>query len=109
EVLLPSRQFRLWLQMATRSVIESYDVLARRFRRGKDYTLATGHDGKPRLEVNIGFTPTDGWGDVEPEEDDDEDDESEAENSKATNGKASNGKATAANGKNKDKGKGKGK
>jgi Rps23 Pro-64 3,4-dihydroxylase Tpa1-like proline 4-hydroxylase len=109
EVLLPSRQFRLWLQMATRSVIESYDVLARRFRRGKDYTLATGHDGKPRLEVNIGFTPTDGWGDVEPEEEDDEDDESEAENSKATNGKASNGKATAANGKNKDKGKGKGK
>jgi Rps23 Pro-64 3,4-dihydroxylase Tpa1-like proline 4-hydroxylase len=61
--LLPSRQFRVWLQKATSSVIESYDVVARRFRHGKDYTLATGHEGKPRLEVNLGLTPTDGWGD----------------------------------------------
>jgi prolyl 3-hydroxylase /prolyl 3,4-dihydroxylase len=61
--LLPSRQFRAWLQKATSSTIESYDVVARRFRRGKDYTLATRHEGKPRLELNIGFTPTDGWGD----------------------------------------------
>jgi prolyl 3-hydroxylase /prolyl 3,4-dihydroxylase len=63
DVLLPSTQFRIWLQKATSSTIESYDLLARRFRRGYDYTLATGHEGKPRLEVNIGFTPTGGWGD----------------------------------------------
>jgi Rps23 Pro-64 3,4-dihydroxylase Tpa1-like proline 4-hydroxylase len=68
DVFLPSRQFRLWLQMATRSTIESFDLLARRFRRGKDYTLATGHDGKARLELNLGITPTSGWGDEEEEE-----------------------------------------
>ncbi|KAJ9137906.1 Oxygenase-like protein [Pleurostoma richardsiae] len=63
EVLLPSRQFRIWLQKATGCVIESHDLIARRFRRGQDYTLATGHDGKARLELNLGFSPTSGWGD----------------------------------------------
>lgn len=65
DILLPSRQFRHWLQVATGCTIESHDVLARRFRHGKDYTLATGHDGKPRLELNLGITPTSGWGDEE--------------------------------------------
>ncbi|KAM7221623.1 putative PKHD-type hydroxylase [Rhypophila decipiens] len=94
EILLPSRQFRLWLQMATRSTIESHDLLARRFRRGLDYTLATGHEGKPRLELNIGITPTDGWGDdnEEDEEEDDADSDASSEDEKANNGKA-NGKA----------------
>lgn len=68
EELLPSPQFRAWLAMATNCTIESHDVLARRFRRGLDYTLATGHEGKPRLELNLGFTPTPGWGDDEEEE-----------------------------------------
>ncbi|KAM7192240.1 Oxoglutarate and iron-dependent oxygenase degradation C-term domain containing protein [Naviculisporaceae sp. PSN 640] len=112
EVLLPSRQFRLWLQMATRSTIESHDLIARRFRRGLDYTLATGHEGKPRLELNIGITPTDGWGDDNDEDEDDEDAESDAssdEEDKAANGKANGkgkgkGKAEA-----NPKGKGKGK
>lgn len=63
DILLPSRQFRHWLQVATGCVLESHDILARRFRRGEDYTLATGHDGKARLEVNLGMTPTPGWGD----------------------------------------------
>ncbi|GAP83507.1 putative pkhd-type hydroxylase tpa1 protein [Rosellinia necatrix] len=58
---LPSPQFRRWLQIATGCNIESYDLLARRFRRGKDYTLATGHEGKPRLELNLSITPTKGW------------------------------------------------
>ena len=49
DVFLPSTQFRRWLQMATSSVIESHDLIARRFRKGKDYTLATGHEGKPRF------------------------------------------------------------
>ncbi|KAH6627984.1 Oxoglutarate and iron-dependent oxygenase degradation C-term-domain-containing protein [Chaetomium tenue] len=108
EVLLPSKQFRLWLQMATRSHIESHDLLARRFRRGKDYTLATGHDGKPRLEVNIGLTPTDGWGDIE-----DDDASSEASSEPEESHGSKNGKKTAVNGKSnaddKAKGKGKGK
>lgn len=105
EVLLPSKQFRLWLQMATRSTVESHDLLIRRFRHGKDYTLATGHDGKPRLEVNIGLTPTDGWGDVE--DDDDDDDASSEASSEADEGPSSkNGKKGAANGKGKGKGKG---
>ncbi|KAL2020672.1 hypothetical protein VTK56DRAFT_8068 [Thermocarpiscus australiensis] len=120
DVLLPSKQFRQWLQMATRSTIESYDLVARRFRRGKDYTLATGHEGKPRLEVNIGLTPTEGWGDVDEDGDDGDDDDdassevsSEAEAAQsskkgkkvgATNGK---GKEKADDGNSKSKGKGK--
>ncbi|KAF4581035.1 Prolyl 3,4-dihydroxylase ofd1 [Ophiocordyceps camponoti-floridani] len=70
DIFLPSRHFRRWLQMATDCVIESCDLTARRFRRGQDYTLATGHDGRPRLELNLGITPTSGWG--EDEENDDE-------------------------------------
>lgn len=101
EVLLPSKQFRLWLQMATRSTVQSYDLVARRFRHGKDYTLATGHEGKPRLEVNIGLTPTEGWGDVD-DDDDDASSEASSEDETAQNGK---GKKVAANGKSKGKGK----
>ncbi|KOS16603.1 Prolyl 3 [Escovopsis weberi] len=87
-VLLPSRQFRHWLQVATGCTVESQDILARRFRRGRDYTLATGHDGKPRLELTLGLTPTPGWGDaaeeeeeeVEGEKDDDDDDDDDDHN-----------------------------
>ncbi|KAI1735967.1 Oxoglutarate and iron-dependent oxygenase degradation C-term-domain-containing protein [Xylaria scruposa] len=79
---LPSPQFRRWLQIATGCTIESHDFLARRFRRGKDYTLATGHEGKPRLELNLGITPTKGWGDQ------DDQDESEAASSKTKGKKA---------------------
>ncbi len=105
EVFLPSKQFRLWLQMATRSTVESHDLLVRRFRHGKDYTLATGHDGKPRLEVNIGLTPTQGWGDVE---DDDDDASSEASSEAEESHGLKNGKKAASNGKGKNtNGKGK--
>ncbi|TDZ61906.1 Prolyl 3,4-dihydroxylase ofd1 [Colletotrichum trifolii] len=72
--LLPSRQFREWLQMATGTVVQGHEFTARRFRRGRDYTLATGHEGKPRLEFNLGITPSKGWGD-----DDDDDNEEGAE------------------------------
>ena len=91
DILLPSRQFRHWLQVATSCTVESSDVMARRFRRGQDYTLATGHAGKPRLELNLGITPTSGWGD----EDDDET-EAGAEKSSKKNGK---GKGKAKGGK----------
>lgn len=94
EDFLPSSQFRAWLAMATGCTIESHDVLARRFRRGVDYTLATGYEGKPRLELNLGFTPTGGWGD-----DVEEDVEAEAEQDAKANAKQakskSNGKAPA--------------
>ena len=95
DILLPSRQFRHWLQVATGCTVESHDVMARRFRPGKDYTLATGHEGKPRLELNLGVTPTTGWGD---------DDADEAEAEESGDDKKGKGK-----GKSKSKSKGKGK
>ena len=71
DVFLPSRQFRRWLEIATECEIENFDILARRFRKGLDYALATGHDGQPRLEISLGLTPTPGWGvdDVDEAED----------------------------------------
>ncbi|KAI0016455.1 Oxoglutarate and iron-dependent oxygenase degradation C-term-domain-containing protein [Xylariomycetidae sp. FL0641] len=67
EDFLPSPQFTRWLQMATGCTITSRDLLARRFRRGADYTLATGHDGPARLEVSLALTPTSGWGNEDDE------------------------------------------
>ncbi|PSR88968.1 putative oxidoreductase [Coniella lustricola] len=89
ETFLPSPQFRAWLAMATDCKIESYDLLARRFRRGLDYTLATSYEGEPRLELNFGLTPTPGWGD------DDEDDKTGELEAAGKTGKASSGKAKA--------------
>ncbi|KAA6411992.1 MAG: 2-oxoglutarate and Fe(II) dioxygenase domain containing 1 [Lasallia pustulata] len=61
--LLPSRPFRKWLALATGLTLTSHDILARRFRRGTDYTLATGYnEDVSRLEVTLGITPTKGWG-----------------------------------------------
>ncbi|KAK2629433.1 hypothetical protein QTJ16_000253 [Diplocarpon rosae] len=62
EVFLSSRQFRQWLELATRGEIQNYNILARRFRRGLDYALATSHEGEPRIEISLGLTPTPGWG-----------------------------------------------
>lgn len=73
DILLPSRQFRHWLQVATGLTIESHDLMARRFRRGGDYTLATGYQGEPRLEIGLGMTPTPGWGDEVEQKDKDKD------------------------------------
>ncbi|KAI1213873.1 Oxoglutarate and iron-dependent oxygenase degradation C-term-domain-containing protein [Annulohypoxylon truncatum] len=96
EEFLPSPQFRRWLQIATRSVVESHDFIARRFRRGKDYTLATGHEGKPRLELTLGITPTSGWGGAEDEDEDEDDASAEEDGGAKSNGK-SKGKGKAAN------------
>ena len=103
--LLPSRHFRNWLQVATGCVVESHDVIARRFRRGHDYTLATGHEGKARLELNLGITPTTGWGDdVDEVEEVAEGQEENAENAEAeAEAEAEDNDAS------KDKGKGKAK
>lgn len=90
DILLPSRQFRHWLQVATGCTVESHDVMARRFRPGKDYTLATGHEGKPRLELDLGITPTTGWGD------DDEEAEADQNGDEAkANGDTKKGKGKA--------------
>ncbi|KAI1818463.1 Oxoglutarate and iron-dependent oxygenase degradation C-term-domain-containing protein [Poronia punctata] len=89
DVFLPSSQFRRWLQMATGCKIESHDFLARRFRRGKDYTLATGHEGKPRLELNLGITPTKGWGDVDGDDENADEEEDVASSSSKKKAKKS--------------------
>lgn len=101
-VFLPSKAFRTWLEMATGSTIEAHHLVARRFRRGQDYTLATGHDGKPRLELNLGLTPTLGWGDEVEGDDEDEDDEEEEDIANKKSTKPASGKTNGA-------GKGKGK
>lgn len=73
--LFPSREFKKLLQLATGLRITDRNVLARRFRRGLDYTLATsfgdddkendskeeGGENKFRLELCLGLTPTTGW------------------------------------------------
>ena len=67
ENLLPSLSFYKWLQLATGQVISSHNLLARRFRRGKDYTLATPYDEEDsRLEITLAITPTSGWEAEEP-------------------------------------------
>jgi len=106
-VLLPSKSFAKLLHLATGLKITAGGFLARRFRRGLDYTLATGvggdggddgegedgegEDSSPgaglKVEVCLGITPSKGWG-GEDDEDDDEEDE------KAKNGK-SKGKGKA--------------
>ncbi|PQE29824.1 hypothetical protein CJF32_00000481 [Rutstroemia sp. NJR-2017a WRK4] len=99
-VFLPSPQFRKWLEIATQCQIENYDLLARRFRKGSDYALATGYEGNPRLEIDLGLTPTTGWGDDgnDDEEDNDNEDNSSDENeekAKSKGGEKANGKDKA--------------
>lgn len=79
-VLFPSQAFRKWLALVTGvDHLTSHDFLARRFRRGGDYTLASGYDGEePRLEFTLGLTPTTGW--------EKQEDEEEAEGENGENG-----------------------
>ena len=64
EDLFPSEAFQKWLSLATGQTILSHNLLARRFRRGRDYTLATGYEEDvPRIELCLSLTPTPGWGD----------------------------------------------
>ncbi|KAI5306735.1 hypothetical protein KEM56_007395 [Ascosphaera pollenicola] len=74
EDLLPSQAFKKWLSVATGiDTITTHNFLARRFRRGSDYTLANGFDGEqPQLEFTLNLTPSPGW-----DKDDEEDDEEE--------------------------------
>ncbi len=98
--VLPSRAFRNWLTVAAHGLVLNHDIMARRFRHGHDYTLATNHDGAARLEMNLSITPSAGWGEDEGKEvDEDEEGEEEEEEEEAEEETA----------KPKDKGKGKGK
>lgn len=64
EDLLPSDAFQKWLFLATGQNIISHNSLVRRFRRGRDYTLATGYEeDAPHIELCLSITPTSGWGD----------------------------------------------
>ena len=86
EDLLPSNAFSKWLSLATGVHVNNHNVLARRFRRGQDYTLATGIEdrGRQRLEVTLGITPTPGWGD----DDDDDDGKESKQHQNGSNGTA---------------------
>jgi len=67
--LFPSKPFQKWLFITTGHQITSHNSCARRFRKGKDYTLATGYEeDSPRIELCLGITPTPGWGDDQPPE-----------------------------------------
>ena len=62
--LIPSSAFRKWFYAATGYILKSHDLVARRFRRGKDYTLAQSYEeDEPRVEICLSITPTMGWGD----------------------------------------------
>ncbi|CRL24531.1 Prolyl 4-hydroxylase, alpha subunit [Penicillium camemberti] len=89
-VLFPSQPFRKWLALVTGvDHLTSHNLLARRFRRGADYTLASAYEGEePRLEFTLGLTPSTGWEKQEEEEDEDED-ENEDEEANGSSAKAS--------------------
>lgn len=73
DVLFPHPAFTKWLSLITGITLTKSNILARRFRRGLDYTLATAYEEEdPQLEVCLGITPSSGWGDDEEVEDEDE-------------------------------------
>ena len=83
--LLRSHAFKKWLALITGlqpSSLPRQNIMARRFRRGKDYALANAYHGQePRLEFTIGITPSGGWGE-------EEDPDTEKNNKSNTNGHA---------------------
>ncbi|TKA64021.1 hypothetical protein B0A49_11058 [Cryomyces minteri] len=69
DVFFPSPAFKKWLSLATGLTLTRASVLARRFRKGLDYTLATSYEEEePQLEVCLAITPTRGWGDDKQDE-----------------------------------------
>ncbi len=63
--LVHSHAFKKWLALVTSlkaPTLMRQNVVARRFRRGKDYALASSYTGQqPQLEFTIGITPSTGW------------------------------------------------
>jgi Rps23 Pro-64 3,4-dihydroxylase Tpa1-like proline 4-hydroxylase len=82
--VLPSPLFARWLALFTGLRLARAGFSARRFRRGRDYELATGYDDEsPQLELTLGITPTGGWGDEDGGDDDEDGDDEEATGSSA--------------------------
>ena len=91
EDLFPSEAFQKWLSLATGQTILSHDLLVRQFRRGSDYTLATGYEEDvPRIELCLSLTPTSGWGDNPTES------EKDTDGHPTTKGKGEDDQATTA-------------
>jgi len=75
-ILLPSPSFKKLIQYATGLKLISRNILGRRFRKGMDYTLATGlsssspatEENPMQLELSLNLTPTTGWEPPNPEE-----------------------------------------
>lgn len=81
---LPSLAFRKWLSLATGLTLAKSSILARRFRKSLDYTLATGYNKPdPQLEFCLNVTPSKGWGADEPEDEGEADGEDSKSKGKA--------------------------
>lgn len=94
DVFFPSTAFKKWLALATGLTLTRASLLARRFRRSMDYTLATSYDEEqPQLEVTLGITPSKGWGDDEEEVEEEEEAEADEQGKEKKNGAETNGKA----------------
>jgi Rps23 Pro-64 3,4-dihydroxylase Tpa1-like proline 4-hydroxylase len=91
---LPSLAFRKWLSLATGLTLAKSSILARRFRKGLDYTLATGYN-KPeaQLEFCLNVTPSKGWG-ADEEADDEADTSAENNGSSESTSKTKEKAAT---------------
>ncbi|OMP87587.1 PKHD-type hydroxylase TPA1 [Diplodia seriata] len=108
DVFFPSVAFKKWLALATGLTLTKASMLARRFRRGMDYTLATSYDDEqPQLEVTLGITPSKGWGDDDEEggadgaggeEEEEEEGEEEQQNGEKKNKKKEKKNGDKANG-----------
>lgn len=94
--LFPHPAFSKWISLVTGATLTKSNILARRFRRGLDYTLATAYeDDEPQLEVTLGITPSKGWGDEdEAAEEAEEEEEEPKQNGSSKKGKGK-GKAKA--------------
>lgn len=97
DILFPSGAFRKWLSHATNLSLDACNVLARRFRRGMDYTLATGYEAEePQLEASLGLTPSLGWGASEGADDEEEEEDGPLEGASSAASAATNGKKAKA-------------
>lgn len=93
DILFPHPAFAKWISLVTGITLTRSNILARRFRRGMDYTLASAfEEPDPQLEVCLGITPSKGWGDEDEEADDTE---MGAQENAGPSSSKSNGKAPA--------------
>jgi prolyl 3-hydroxylase /prolyl 3,4-dihydroxylase len=82
--LLRSHAFKKWLALITGvepASLLRLNVLARRFRQGLDYSLASEYRrDEPQLEFTIGLTPSGGWAEEEDERENNDNDHAEGTN-----------------------------